>query len=261
MIVLWLLILRGVAIEFREKLDSPVWSSFWDGLFTLASLLLAVFYGAALGNVVRGVPLNDKGYFFEALWTNFRLGATPGILDWYTVLVGLAALATLSLHGLLWLALKTDGPVHARSARSAQAAWWPVLIFTLLLTAVTFRVQPQILKNFSEHPAGYVFPLLALAGLAGMGWFMRRQDDLQSFLASCLYIVGMLTSVVFGLYPLVLPASTSPAYSLTIYNAKAADYGLRIGLVWWIIGMALVSVYFVYVYRNFAGKVKFENGA
>jgi len=261
MIVLWLLILRGIAIEFREKVDSPIWTSFWDGLFAASSLLLTVFYGAALGNVVRGVPLNEKGYFFEALWTNFRLGPTPGILDWYTVLVGLAALATLSLHGLLWLTVKTDGPVHDRSARSAQTAWWLVLIFTLLLTAVTFRVQPQILKSLSERPAGYVFPLLALTGLAAMGWFMRRKDDLRSFLASCLYIVGMLTSVVFGLYPLVLPASTSSAYSLTIYNAKAGDYGLRIGLVWWIIGMALVSVYFVYVYRNFAGKVKLEDGA
>jgi cytochrome d ubiquinol oxidase subunit II len=91
-----------------------------------------------------------------------------------------------------------------------------------------------------------------------MGWSIRHKDDLQSFLASCLYIIGMLTSVVFGLYPLVLPASTSSAYSLTVYNAKAADYGLRVGLVWWIIGMALVTAYFVYVYRNFAGKVKLE---
>ena len=261
MIVLWLLILRGISIEFREKVDSPVWVKFWDVVFAAASLLLAVFYGAALGNVVRGVPLNEKGYFFEALWTNFRLGTDTGILDWYTILVGLAALTTLSLHGALWLSLKTEGPVHDRSQRSARAAWWVLLLFTILVTVVTFFVQPQVLKNLSNHPAGYVFPLLALTGLAGTGWFITRKDDLRSFLASCLYIVGMLTSVVFGLYPLVLPASTSPAYSLTIYNAKAADYGLRVGLVWWIFGMALVTGYFVYVYRHFAGKVKLEGGA
>jgi cytochrome d ubiquinol oxidase subunit II len=255
MIVLWLLILRGIAIEFREKVDSPVWIKFWDVVFAVGSLLLAVFYGAALGNVVRGVPLDNKGYFFEALWTNFRLGTATGILDWYTILIGLAALSTLSLHGALWLALKTEGPVHDRSQRSARVAWWVVLILTFLVTAVTFRVQPQVPQNLSQHPAGYVFPLLALTGLAGMGWSIRRKDDLQSFLASCLYIIGMLTSVVFGLFPLVLPASTGPAYSLTVYNAKAADYGLRVGLVWWIIGMALATAYFVYVYRNFAGKV------
>ena len=258
MMVLWLLILRGIAIEFREKVDSPVWVTLWDVVFAAASLLLAVFYGAALGNVVRGVPLDGNGYFFEALWTNFRLGTETGILDWYTILIGVAALVTLSLHGMLWLALKTEGPVHDRSQSTARAAWWIVLVMTFLVTVVTFRVQPQVPKNLLEHPAGFIFPLLALAGLAAMGWFIRRQDDLKGFLASCLYFVGMLTSVVFGLYPLVLPASTGPAYSLTIYNAKAADYGLRVGLVWWFIGMALATTYFVYLYRNFAGKVKVE---
>jgi cytochrome d ubiquinol oxidase subunit II len=148
--------------------------------------------------------------------------------------------------------------VHDRSQRSARAIWWIVLVMTFVVTVVTFRVQPQVLNNLSEHPAGFVFPLLALTGLAAMGWFIRRHDDLKGFLASCLYLVGMLTSVVFGLYPLVLPASTGPAYSLTIYNAKAADYGLRVGLVWWFIGMALATTYFIYVYRNFAGKVKLE---
>jgi len=261
MIVLWLLILRGIAIEFREKVASPVWVNFWDVVFAAASLLLAVFYGAALGNVVRGVPLNDKGYFFEALWTNFRLGTATGILDWYTILVGLVALSTLSLHGALWLALKTDGPVHDRSLTLARAAWWILLLFTILVTIVTFRVQPQVPSNLSTHPAGFVFPLLALAGLAGMGWSILRKDDLKGFLASCLYIVGMLTSVVFGLYPLILPARTNAAYSLTVYNAKAGEYGLRVGLAWWIVGMALVGAYFTYVYRHFAGKVKIEGGA
>ncbi len=259
MIVLWLLILRGIAIEFRKQVDSPVWVKFWDVVFAGASLLLAVFFGAALGNVVRGVPLNDKGYFFEALWTNFRLGTATGILDWYTILVGLAALATLALHGALWLALKTGGPVHDRSLGLARAGWWVVLLFTVLVSVVTFRVQPQVLKNLSDHPAGFVFPVLALAGLAGMGWFILRNDDMKSFLASCVYIIGMLTSVVFGLYPLVLPASTNAAYSLTVYNAKAGDYGLHVGLVWWIIGMMLATGYFLYVYRHFAGKVRPEN--
>ncbi|HXX23113.1 MAG TPA: cytochrome d ubiquinol oxidase subunit II, partial [Terriglobia bacterium] len=260
MIVLWLLILRGIGIEFREKVASPVWVNFWDVVFAAASLLLAVFYGAALGNVVRGVPLNDKGYFFEALWTNFRLGTATGILDWYTILVGLVALSTLSLHGALWLALKTDGPVHDRSLTLARAAWWILLLFTILVTIVTFRVQPQVPSNLSAHPAGFVFPLLALAGLAGMGWSILRKDDLKGFLASCLYIVGMLTSVVFGLYPLILPARTNAAYSLTVYNAKAGEYGLRVGLAWWIVGMALVGAYFTYVYHHFAGKVKIEGG-
>ena len=256
MIVLWLLILRGTAVEFRNHLTSPIWLKFWDVVFSGASLLLAVFFGAALGNVVRGVPLNGQGYFFEALWTNFRLGPNAGVLDWYTVIVGVAALATLALHGALWVALKTEGPVHDRCIQLARAKWWAVMVFTIVLTAITFKVQPEVTANLTSHPWGYIFPMLALSGLAGMAWFMRKQDDLKSFLASCAYIVGMLTSVVFGLYPLVLPASTNPAYSLTVDNAKAPDYGLRIGLAWWIVGMILVAIYTFHVYRSFAGKVK-----
>jgi len=256
MIVLWLLILRGISIEFRGQVESPIWFKFWDVVFAGASLLLAIFFGAALGNVVRGVPLDDKGYFFEPLWTNFQPGINAGVLDWYTVLIGVAALLTLALHGALWLALKTEGAIQERSWKLSQYTWWGVLIMTIVITAVTFRIQPHVPANLAEYPLGYIFPALALAGLAGMAWFIRRKEELKSFLSSCAYILGMLTSVVFGLYPLVLPASTNFDYSLTIYNAKAGDYGLRVGLVWWIIGMALVACYSVYIYRHFAGKVK-----
>src|SRR6202021_366078 len=110
-IVFLLLILRGASIEFRNHIKSAVWSPFWDFLFCASSLLLAVFFGAALGNVVRGVPLDASGYFFEPLWTNFRLGEETGILDWYTILVGVLALLALAMHGGLWVQLKTSGAV------------------------------------------------------------------------------------------------------------------------------------------------------
>jgi cytochrome d ubiquinol oxidase subunit II len=260
MIVLWLLILRAIAIEFRGHLAGPVWAPLWDAVFSGASLLLAVFYGAALGNVVRGVPLDANGYFFLPLWTDFRVGLAPGILDWYTILVGLAALAALALHGAWWLALKTEGEVQQRARRAARRAWLAVVVLTAAVTAVTFGLQPQVTQNFSARPWGYVFPALALAGLAAMFVFLRRGDDLRGFFGSCAYLLGMMTSVVFGLYPLVLPA-TEAARSLTVHNAKAPDYGLKVGLVWWIIGMALVAGYFTFVYRHFAGKVRLEDEA
>jgi len=256
MIVLWLLILRGVAVEFRNHIQSPVWTPLWDVVFSLASLLLAVFYGAALGNVVRGVPLDNTGYFFEPLWTNFRLGPATGILDWYTITIGVAALLALTLHGALWVVLKTEGAINERSRRMASCVWWGTGVFTLIITLFTFDVQPQVTANLTTHYWGYVFPALAVAGFVAMRGFIARKDDLKAFLSSCAYLLGMLTSVVFGLYPYVLPASTDASFSLTIYNAKAADYGLRIGLVWWILGMALATSYFVYAYRHFAGKVK-----
>src|SRR6202790_5735057 len=128
MIVLWLLILRGVSFEFRTHLMDATWVSFWDGVFFLASLLLAVFYGAALGNVVRGVPLDNQGRFFEALWTNFQPAGETGILDWYTILAGAAALVALTLHGALWVSLKTERELQARAQDLAARFWWAVAL-------------------------------------------------------------------------------------------------------------------------------------
>src|SRR5579863_5108485 len=190
MIVLWLLIVRGISIEFRGHIASPVWTPIWDAGFAGGSLLLAIFYGAALGNVVRGVPLDASGYFFLPLWTDFRASSSAGILDWYTILTGVAALLALTMHGALWIAMKTPAPMSGRSA-------------------------------------------------------------LLAFLSSCAYLVGMLTSAAFGVYPLLLPACTDPALSLTVANAAAGSYGLHIGLAWFIPGMLLSAAYATFTYRRF----------
>jgi len=254
MIVLWLLILRGASIEFRNHIKSAVWDPLWDFLFCASSLLLAVFFGAALGNVVRGVPLDASGYFFEPLWTNFRLTEETGILDWYTILVGVLALLALVMHGGLWVQMKTSGKVHERAGRMADRSWWGVLGLTALVTGVTFRVQPQVKENFTTWPWGLLFPLLAVAGLAGVAFELRKKEERKAFLASCAYLTGMLISVVFGVYPMVLPAR-NPVYSLTVATAKAGDYGLKVGLIWWVLGMILAAGYFTFVYRSFKGKV------
>jgi cytochrome d ubiquinol oxidase subunit II len=253
--VLWLLVLRGTSIEFRGAIDSPIWIPFWDAVFGLSSFLLALFFGAARGNVVRGVPLDASHRFFEPLWTNFRVGANTGILDWYTILVGLAAVAALTLHGALWVRLKTEGAVEQRAVRAVPALWALVVLLTAAITVVTFWIQPQVPANLAARPWGYVFPLLAVAGLAGVLFYLRR-NALGAFLSSCAYLVGMLTSAAFGLYPYVLPSRTDPAFALTAQNARAPAYGLQIALVWGILGMILVAVYFSYSYRQFAGKIR-----
>jgi cytochrome d ubiquinol oxidase subunit II len=256
MIVLWLLILRGISIEFRSHLDSPTWRPFWDAVFCGASALLAVFFGAALGNVVRGVPIDDTGTFFGPLWTNLRLGPPTGIIDWYTLLVGLLSLAALAHHGALWVGLKTAGELHARAGRAARACWWAVAALTALVTLLTFRIQPHVPARLTAHPWGLVFPLLAVAGLVASRWPRPgRRAAARPFLASCAYLAGMLLSVAFGLYPYVLPANTDPARGLTAHAAAAGAYGLRVGLAWWIPGMILVAIYFTIVYRRFRGKV------
>src|SRR5205823_607503 len=147
----------------RAHIHSVVWSGLWDGLFFVGSTLLAVFYGAALGNVVRGVPLDAAGYFFEPLWTDFNpASATPGILDWYTVLVGLLALAALVLHGAHYLAFKTEGELNTRCRGLARRALLTTIGLTLIVTVATFVLRPVLLGSFVVRAWGVVFPLLAI---------------------------------------------------------------------------------------------------
>jgi cytochrome bd ubiquinol oxidase subunit II len=255
-IVLWLLMLRGVSIELRSRIPNPVWTAFWDGLFFLGSALLAIFFGAALANVLRGVPLNQNGYFFEALWTDLSpYSQNPGILDWYTVLIGLMSLTTLTMHGANYIAVKTENTVNARARSIARLAWIATIVLAVPSTIATFSVQPHVEASFINRPWGFIFPIIALIGLIGMGYASFRQHDLLSFFSSGVFIVGMLSSSAFGLYPIVLPA-TNAANSLTIDNASASQYGLTVGLVWWSIGMILAVIYFILTHRLFRGKVK-----
>ncbi|HEU4401334.1 MAG TPA: cytochrome d ubiquinol oxidase subunit II [Candidatus Polarisedimenticolia bacterium] len=258
MIVLWLLILRGVSLEFRNHVDGPIWAPFWDVSFSASSALLAIFLGAALGNVVRGVPLDSAGWFFEPLWTDFRGDGRTGIIDWYTTLVGVAALLALAQHGALWVALKTEAGLRDRARRVALRCWWGAAAGTAIITVATFRVQPHMPARLAAASWGYLFPLLALGGLAAMRAVRGRGADRNAFLASCAYLTGMLASAAFGLYPYVLPSNGDPAHSLSVRNAAAADYGLEVGVVWWIPGIVLTAAYVTFVYRRFAGKVRIE---
>ncbi|MEO7020695.1 MAG: cytochrome d ubiquinol oxidase subunit II [Ktedonobacteraceae bacterium] len=259
MMVLWLLIVRGIAIEMRSHFPHALWGAFWDAAFFLGSMLLALFFGAALGNVIRGVPLDATGNFFEPLWTDFSpFSAHPGILDWYTVLIGLMALATLTLHGANYIIVKTQGPLYERTGQLATVAWWATLVLTILSSLATYIVQPHIRAGFVARPWGVIFPLLALAGLVGTRYWNSKRQDLLAFCASGAFILGLLISTAFGLYPTVLPA-VNPAYSLTISNTSASPYSLSVGLLWWTIGILLAVIYFVFTYRLFRGKVSMSD--
>jgi cytochrome d ubiquinol oxidase subunit II len=255
MIVLWLLILRGISIEFRSHVDGPLWEPFWITVFGLASAALALVFGVALGNVVRGVPLDESGYFFLPFWTNFSPSGQVGIIDWYTLLVGIASFLALAVHGSLWVVFKTEGSLQERTRSFAAKCWVASVAITLLMSAVSFSIQPDLIEQFRSHPWGLIFPAVAVVGMVGMRVLSSRRQDLWAFLASGLHLIGMLTSVAFGVFPNVLPANTAPNLSLTIYNAATAEHGLIVGLWWFIPGMALAIAYSVLVYRYFAGKV------
>src|SRR6201981_565226 len=168
MMVLWLLMLRGIGIELRSHMENPVWQGFFDVIFCVSRALLAIFFGAALGNVIRGVPLGPDGYFFEPLWTNFRLGPHPGILDWYTILAGVVALVTLSVHGALYVRVKTDGELAARCRRTAMVVWPAQLALTLISLIATWFVRPSIKENYLAYPIGFLIPIVVFGSLALM---------------------------------------------------------------------------------------------
>jgi len=263
MMVLWLLMLRGIGIELRHHLHNPVWVGFFDVVFSFSSILLCIFFGAALGNVVRGVPLRPDQYFFEPLWTNFRVnfgtaGTHNGILDWYTVLTGLIALVTLTAHGSLYVAAKTENDLNRRARTVARWVWPVQLLLTVVALVATVSIRPGVLDNYKHHMIGFVIPVLVFGSLAVMMHAMIKQADKIAFVASALYIVGMLVGAAFALYPVVLPASTDPARNLTIYNTAAGQHGLGVGFIWWCVAAVLALAYFTYVFRMFRGKVGLE---
>jgi len=255
MLALWLLILRGIAIEFRSRIDNPLWVPAWDTVFGAASAVLAFVFGVALGNVVRGVPLDANGYFFLPLWTNLLPGANAGVIDWYTLLVGATAFVVLGVHGSLWVVMKTAGSLQDDTRAFVVKFWRVLILLTVVMSLLSFAIQPNLWKQFTTHPWGIIFPALALTGLLRVRTLSARRQDKPAFLSSSLYLAGMLASVAFGIFPNVLPSNTTPDFSLTIYNAAAAEHGLTIALWWFIPGMALATAYSIFAYRHFAGKI------
>ena len=258
-IILWLLILRGIGIEFRLHVQDGMWQGFFDVVFSFSSILLAVFFGAALGNVVRGVPLDATGYFFEPLWTNFKLGSQTGILDWYTILTSVFALVTLTAHGSYYVALKTDEDL-GRRARGFAVLCWPLQFFLTFSTLIaTYFIRPEIMANFGRHKIGLLVPIAVVASLATMLGAGAKGKEKLAFVASSLYIAAMLAGAAFALYPVMLPAR-DPQYDLTVYNTVAGNHGLNVGLVWVAFAAVLVVACFVFVYRMFRGKVRAGEG-
>jgi cytochrome d ubiquinol oxidase subunit II len=259
MIVLWLLILRGISLELRNHVEVGVWRKLLDALFGLASSLLAIFFGAALANVMRGVPLNADGYFFLPLWTTWTPGTHPGVLDWYTVIGGVVALLALSLHGALWLTIKASGELEARARKLVPLLWVAVVLITGISLLATIVVRPASVNNYFNYPVTFAIPAGVTLSLAALWFFNRKGAPVKAFLASCLYLFFMLAGACWSVYPTLLPATTGAQYDITLARALSGDYPLHVGLVWFGIGMALAIGYQVFVYSRFLGKAEVDS--
>ncbi|HXP15919.1 MAG TPA: cytochrome d ubiquinol oxidase subunit II [Terriglobales bacterium] len=259
MIVLWLLIMRGASVELRTHIDNRVWRSFFDGLFFASSSLLAVFYGAALANVIRGVPLRADGYFFLPLWTNFRVGPEPGILDWYTVIGGVLALVALAIHGALYLAVKTEADLQKAARAFVRRFWGILLALTAVSLLASIKARPDALTNYRAHPVLFAIPLPVLLAVGGIVRFCRTEQDRKAFVSSCAYLATMMVGTAVAMYPRLLPSSFDPRRDLTVQNALSGPHTLEVGLWWWAFGMILVILYFTVVYHMFRGKVTLDS--
>ncbi len=247
MLVLWLLIVRGLSIEFRHQVDDPLWRQAWDVAFSLASILLALLFGVALGNVLRGVPFDASGEF---------QGSFALLLNPFSILGGVLSVAVLAMHGAAYLAMKTDGEIQTRARRAIGWLWWPVVALIAAMVAGSFPVRPDFAVNYLRQPTAFVVPAFGLVCLVAVRVFWSAPADRRAFLAGAGVIVGVLGSVAVGLFPRLLasPAGSS-GISLDIYNAAASAHSLRVALGVYLIGMAIVVFYLTRIYRVWGGKV------
>jgi cytochrome bd ubiquinol oxidase subunit II len=253
-LVLWCLLGRGIAIEFRSHVTDPLWRSAWDFVFAAASTLLAVFFGAAFGNLMRGVPLDRDGWFSLALFTDFTARDPVGILDWYTILTGVFALVALAAHGALFLAWKTDGPVHERSERLARRLWVALAVLWPIVTIASSVVNPALFPGMTRRWLALLAVTLAVGGIVAVFVGLRRQRGLGAFVGSCAFLLGIIGASAASYFPVMLRATGGDALSITAYMGGADEAGLRTAIRWFVVGLPLALMYLVVVFRLHRGK-------
>ena len=253
-LVVWNLMLRGISIEFRSHVRDTLWRSFWDLAFAVSSIALPVLLGAALGNVIRGVPLDAAGTFEMALFTNFGTANPVGILDWYTLLVGVFALVAMAAHGALFLAWKTEGPVHDRSAALAPRLWSTVAVLWLVVGFATDTVNPEVWAALPHRPLGLLFTVVCLGGLTLAFYGQTKKRYLLAFLGSGAFILGLLAATAACVYPVMLRSSLDRTMDLTALNSSAAPHGLATGLKWWLLGFPIAIGYVALLFHLHRGK-------
>ncbi|MBP1768408.1 MAG: cydB [Candidatus Aminicenantes bacterium] len=244
LIILFALIFRGVAIEFRAKAASSAWGRCWDLAFFLGSLVSALLFGVAFGNIFRGLPIDAEGYH----------GTLISLLNPYALWTGVLFVLLFLVHGALWLGLKTGGELEARALRFAKSGW-----NFLLAAAVVFLVWtvPATLleENYLRRSYWLVVPLLAVASLLLIRLWLARRKKGAAFYASSATIGLVTFTGIIGLFPNLIPSRLDPSYSLTAFNASSSPYTLKIMTVVALVFVPVVIAYQVWIYRVFRHKV------
>jgi cytochrome bd ubiquinol oxidase subunit II len=247
MLLLALLIARAVSFEFRSKVESPTWRRIWDLAFGLGSIGPALLFGVAVGNVLRGVPLDVKGEF---------AGSFFGLLNPYALAVGALALVMFVTHGAIFMTLKTEGELQDRMRRWASRAWVAWVAIYVAVTAATVVVSPFLLERVLGKWPLWIALLLTFSGLLLVPLLLRSGALFKALLASSSAIAGTILLAGISLYPRLVPALGDLERSLTIYNAASTPRTLTVMLVIALVGMPIVIGYTVLIYRVFKSKVE-----
>ncbi|MBM7854565.1 cytochrome d ubiquinol oxidase subunit II [Desulfohalotomaculum tongense] len=246
MLLLFALIFRAVSIEFQHLVPCPRWKRAWDWGFALGSILPSVLFGVAMGNILRGIPLdaehNFTGSFFD-------------LLNPYSLLLGLVSLAMFTMHGAAFLAAKTEGPLEEKARRWGRSAWLAYVPLFLTGTVWSYASTPRLFENFFHQPVLLVLPLMAVIGMVLYPTALKR-DKWKPFMASALNILGVLGIAAASLFPYLVPSNPDLANSLTIYNASSSQLTLTVMLILALTGMPLVILYSSYIYKKFTGSAK-----
>ncbi len=264
--ILWLLIFRAIGLELRGQVHNKIWETIWDKAFGISSLLLALFFGVALGNVVRGVNLgivtdgvstHEPQYFFLPLWNpSFSPQAEHlGILDWFTVLLGIIGVISLTIHGANWIIFKTNSDINKQLKKVIFNLNFVLLTLIIISLLVWHIIEPKPFHNFIKTPWLWIFPLITFTGLFGLFKIKTFKKDGYGFIFSTLFLFGGLTTTVASIFPKVLPSTNDINPSLTIYNVAADEYGLNVGIYWFTIAILLVAIYMIIQYKVFKGKM------
>ena len=249
MLILFALILRGVAFEFRSKVDSGSWRKVWDVCIFIGSAAPALLFGVAFANIFRGIPIDQNGIYQGNLFT---------LLNPYGLIGGLLFLTIFLVHGSLWLSIKSQGELHQRAVSTANKLWPVLLVVAVIFLAASIFATP-LYSNYLNNPILFAVILITVLALLGIKFFLVKQAYFKAWFSSALTIVGATFYGVIGLYPNMFPSNIDAAYSLTAHNSASSPLTLKIMLVVVIIFVPIVLAYQIWSYNLFKGKVTKED--
>jgi cytochrome d ubiquinol oxidase subunit II len=249
LLILIALIVRGVALELRNREAAAAWRRSWDYALAVCSLLPALLLGVAFGNIFQGLPMDGAGYH----------GSLLLLLNPYGLATGLLFVMLFLVHGALWLACRTSGELSARCSVLAGKLWFPLAAIAVLFLIMT-AFYTGLYANFLTAPVFMAFPLSAVGALLLLRLFVLKGQALRAFFASCAVIVMVCATGITGLYPNLIPSSLDPAYSLTIFNTSSGIYTLKIMTVVAFMFVPPVILYQIWKFRVFRKKVGAADG-